>query len=108
MALIRRARLEHECGASRTRIWLQRIHQVQVATETIRRVFHDIGVPHLVKTRRRCPKQLKLFEKEHPGDSVQVDVKVVARGRSKWFQYTAIDDCADAAAPVVPTPEPSL
>ena len=39
------------------------------------------------------PKQLELFEKEHPGDSVQVDVKVVARGRSKWFQYTAIDDC---------------
>jgi transposase InsO family protein len=50
-------------------------------------------VPHLVKTRRRRPKQRKLFEKEHPGDSVQVDVKVVAPGRSKWFQYTAIDDC---------------
>src|SRR5262249_53401385 len=39
------------------------------------------------------PKQLKLFEKERPGDSVQIDVKVVVRGRSKWFQYTAIDDC---------------
>jgi transposase InsO family protein len=64
-----------------------------VATETIQRVFRDIGVPHLVKTRRRRPKQLKLFEKEHPGDSVQVDVKVVARSRCKWFQYTAIDDC---------------
>jgi len=50
-------------------------------------------VPHLVKTRRRRPKQLKLFEKERPGDSVQVDVKVIARGRTKWFQYTAIDDC---------------
>jgi transposase-like protein len=93
VALITQARLEHEFGASRTRIWLQRIHQVQVATETIQRVFRDIGVPHLVKPRRRCLKQLKLFEKEHPGDSVQVDVKVVARGRSKWFQYTAIDDC---------------
>jgi transposase InsO family protein len=93
VALITLARLEHEFGASRTRIWLQRVHQVRVATETIQRVFRDIGVPHLVKTRRRRPKQLKLFEKEHPGDSVQVDVKVVARGRSKWFQYTAIDDC---------------
>jgi transposase InsO family protein len=93
VALITQARLEHEFGASRTQIWLQRVHQVRVATETIQRVFRDIGVPHLVKTRRRRPKQLKLFEKEHPGDSVQVDVKVVARGRGKWFQYTAIDDC---------------
>jgi transposase len=93
VALITQARLEHEFGASRTQIWLQRVHHVRVATETIQRVFRDIGVPHLVKTRRRRPKQLKLFEKEHPGDSVQVDVKVVARGRSKWFQYTAIDDC---------------
>jgi transposase-like protein len=50
-------------------------------------------MPPLVKTQRRRPKQPKLFEKEHPGDSVQVDIKVVARGRSKWFQYTAIDEC---------------
>ena len=93
VALITQARLEHEFGANRTQIWLERVHQVRVATETIQRVFRDIGVPRLVKTRRRRPKQLKLFEKEHPGDSVQVDVKVVTRGRHRWFQYTAIDDC---------------
>ena len=93
MALITQARLEHEFGASRARIWLERVHHVRVATETIQLVFRDIGVPHLVKTRRRRPKQLKLFEKEHPGDSVKVDVKVIARGRTKWFQYTAIDAC---------------
>jgi transposase len=93
VALITQARLEQEFGAGRTRIWLERVHRVRVATQTIQAVFRDIGVPHLVKTRRRRPKQLKLFEKERPGDSVQVDVKVVARGRSKWFQYTAIDDC---------------
>jgi len=93
VALITQARLEHRFGANRTQIWLARVHQVRVATETIQRVFRDIGVPHLVKTRRRRPKQLRLFEKDHPGDSVQVDVKVVPRGRSKWFQCTAIDDC---------------
>jgi transposase InsO family protein len=93
VALITQARLEHKFGANRTQIWLARVHQVRVATQTIQRVFRDIGVPHLVKTRRRRPKQLKLFEKAHPGDSVQVDVKVVARGRSRWCQYTAIDDC---------------
>lgn len=93
VGLITQARVEHQFGSGRTQIWLERVHHVHVATETIQRVFRDIGVPHLVKTRRRRPKQLKLFEKERPGDSVQVDVKVVPRGRSKWFQYTAIDDC---------------
>lgn len=93
VALITQARLEHEFGANRTQIWLERVHHVRVATETIQRVFRDIGVPHLVKMRRRRPKQLKLFEKERPGDSVQVDVTVVVRGRRRWFQYTAIDDC---------------
>jgi transposase len=93
VALITQARLEHQFGSGRTRIWLERVHHVRVATETIQRVFRDIGVPYLVKTRRRRPKQLKLFEKEGPGDSVQVDVKVGPRGRTKWFQYTAIDDC---------------
>jgi transposase len=93
VALITQARLEHKFGANRAQIWLARVHEVRVATETIQRVFRDIGVPHLVKTRRRRPKQLKLFEKERPGDSVQIDVKVVVRKRSKWFQYTAIDDC---------------
>jgi transposase-like protein len=36
---------------------------------------------------------MKLFEKEHPGDSVQVDVKVVKLAKEKVFQYTALDDC---------------
>ena len=35
VALITQARLEHAFGASRTQIWLQRVHQVRVATETI-------------------------------------------------------------------------
>jgi hypothetical protein len=63
VALIAQARLEHKFGANRTQIWLARAHDVRVATEMIQRVFRDIGVPHLVKTRRRRPKQLKLFEK---------------------------------------------
>ena len=70
VGLITQARLEHRFGAGRAQIWLQRVHHVRVATETIQRVFRDIGVPHLVKTKRRRPKQLKLFEKERPGDSV--------------------------------------
>lgn len=91
--LIRQARTEHGYGSKKTKIWLDRVHHVRITVRTIQRVFHDIGMPYLVKPRRRRPRQLKLFEKENPGDSVQVDVKVIRRSRIKWFQYTAIDDC---------------
>jgi transposase InsO family protein len=91
--LITQARREFRWGAPRTRIWLQRVHQQQVNTQTIQRVFRDIGMPVLTKTPKRRPKQMKLFEKEEPGDSVQVDVKVIRLKHEKVFQYTAIDDC---------------
>jgi len=55
-------------------------------------VFRDLGLPYLTKAARRRPRQMKLFEKDEPGDSIQIDVKVVMRGRLRWFQYTAIDD----------------
>jgi hypothetical protein len=65
------------------RIWLERVHQVRVTARTIQRVFRDLGLPYLTKTPRRRPRQLKLFEKDKPGDSAKVDVKVVKRGRVK-------------------------
>jgi transposase len=91
--LIRLARVEHRYGAARAQVWLKRVHQVHVSTGTIQRVFREIGVPVLTKTPKRRPRQMMLFEKEEPGDSVQVDVKVVKLAREKVFQYTAIDDC---------------
>jgi transposase InsO family protein len=91
--LARIARVEHRWGASRTQVWLQRVHKLRVNTNTIQRVFREIGVPVLTKTRRRKPRQLKLFEKDAPGDSIQVDVKVIKLKREKVFQYTALDDC---------------
>lgn len=93
IGLIKQARTEHRFGAGRAKIWLERVHQIRVTARTIQRVFRDLGLPYLTKTPRRRPRQLKLFEKDQPGDSVQVDVKVVKRGRVKWFQYTGIDDC---------------
>jgi len=93
LELIRVARVDLRYGAPRTQVWLRRVHQLQVNTRTIQRVFQDIGVPVLTKTPKRRPKQLTLFEKDKPGDSVQVDVKVVKLLREKVFQYTAIDDC---------------
>jgi len=93
VALVRQARVEFRWGAPRTRVWLERVHHIRVNPRTIQRIFRDLGMPVLTKTPRRRPRQLKLFEKDEPGDSVQVDVKVVKLAREKIFQYTALDDC---------------
>jgi hypothetical protein len=74
-------------------VWLKRVHGAHVNTQTIQRIFRDIGMPVLTKTPKRRPRQMKLFEKDEPGDSVQIDVKVVQLQTERVFQYTAIDDC---------------
>ena len=78
--LIEQARRELGYGAARTRLWLQRVHQVRLAMGTIQRVFRDLGLPRLLRTRKRAPRQMKLFEQPSPGDCVQVDVKFVKLG----------------------------
>jgi len=93
VGLIRTARFEYRWGAARTQIWLARVHQYRVNTRTIQRVFRDVGMPYLIRARRRRPRQLTLFEKDAPGDSVQVDVKVVKIRDAKAYQCTALDDC---------------
>ena len=92
--LIAEARREFRYGASRTRLWLIRVHEVKAATKTITSICTDLGpAPVQPARRRRGPRQLKLFERPHPGDCIQVDVKVVKVARRKCFQYTALDDC---------------
>jgi transposase InsO family protein len=91
--LVKVARTEHRFGAARTRIWLQRVHGISVATQTITRLFRDLGLSRLPSRRKRRPKQMRLFAKDQPGDSVQVDVKFVRVNRQRYFQYTALDDC---------------
>jgi transposase InsO family protein len=95
MKLLEHARRELGYGAPRTRIWLRRVHQRDLPTATIQKAFVRLGLPKLPGKRRRAVrlKQLRLFEKPEPGDSVQVDVKVVKVSGRKAFQYTAIDDC---------------
>ncbi len=93
VALLKRARTELRYGSGRAKIWLERVHGVRLTATTIQRVFRDLGMPRLRRTKRREPRQLLLFEKENPGDSVQVDVKVVKTAEGRSYQYTALDDC---------------
>jgi transposase InsO family protein len=90
---IRHARETLGYGAARTRLWLLRTHHVRLAMGTIQRAFRDLGLPYLRRTPKRAPRQLKLFEKAAPGESVQVDVKFVKIAGQWAFQYTALDDC---------------
>ncbi len=60
---------------------------------TIQRVFRDVGLPRLGGPRKREPRQIKLFGKAEPGDSIQVDVKYVRIAGPWAFQHTALDDC---------------
>jgi len=93
VTLIAHARRDLGYGTTRTRIWLQRVHQISVAVGTIRRVARDLGLPRPGRRRKSRPRQLKLFECDHPGDCVQIDVKYVRVRGQRYFQYTAIDDC---------------
>jgi len=91
--LIGQARRELEYGAQRTQLWLRRVHSVRAAAGTIQRGFRDIGLPRLRRTRKRAPRQMKLFEKAEPGETIQIDVKFVKIAGRWAFQYTALDDC---------------
>jgi hypothetical protein len=82
--------VEHRFGADRTRIWLQRVHGISIAAQTIQRLFRDLGLNRIPSRRKRRPKQMRLFSKDQPGDSVQVDVKFVRVNRQRCFQYTAL------------------
>jgi len=105
--LIRIARVDHRYGAARAQVWLKRVHGLQVNAGTIQHVFREIGIPVLTKTPKRRPKQMLLFEKDEPGDSVQVDVKVVKLQREKVFQYTDRRLHALPRAPSVSSSEPA-
>lgn len=92
--LVRHARLDFGYGTTRTQLWLWRVHRMRVSQSTIQRLVRDLQLPKLRPVRKRRPRQLRLFEREHPGDCVQVDVKFVRVHGRRLFQYTAIDDCS--------------
>jgi len=95
LRLIEHARRELEYGAGRAQVWLWRVHRIQLHRTTLTQVFRRLGLPHLPRRRKRPlrPRQLRLFEKPEPGDSVQIDVKHVKIRGQRAYQYTALDDC---------------
>ncbi len=56
VALIEQTRRELQYGVARTRIWLRRVHKKNVPMATIFRTFVRIGLPYLVRGRKRAPR----------------------------------------------------
>lgn len=87
--LILKIRKEKRFGVRRIQIELIRHHGLKLAMRTIHRVLIRHKVNHFARKARRNRGFIR-YEKEIPGERVQLDVFKVAPG---VYQYTAIDDC---------------
>jgi transposase InsO family protein len=86
--LILDIRRKHNWGAQRISTCLLRKNDIYLSTMTIWRVLKKHHVKPMIKGRKKS--DYKLYNKEIPGDSVQLDVTKLAPGA---YQFTAIDDC---------------
>ncbi|MEM6446234.1 MAG: IS481 family transposase [Cyanobacteria bacterium P01_D01_bin.123] len=80
---------ERRLGPRRIQSELERHHQVHLSTSTIHTVLRTSSCA-LLKTTRQAHKKHKRYQKEIPGERVQMDVYKIA---PKLYQLTAIDDC---------------
>jgi transposase InsO family protein len=86
--LILDIRRKHNWGAQRISTCLLRKNDIYLSTMTIWRVLKKHHVKPMIKGRKKS--DYKLYNKEIPGDRVQLDVTKLAPGA---YQFTAIDDC---------------
>jgi len=81
-------RTQRRYGARRIQSELQREHGLHLATATIHKHLRRLGMSRL--QRKRWQRKFKRYQKQIPGERVQIDTCKIAPGR---VQYTAIDDC---------------
>jgi transposase InsO family protein len=80
---------QRRLGSRRMQSELLRLHQVSLSTSTIHKILKLEGYA-LLKSTRRPRKGYKRYQKEIPGERVQMDVCKIG---PKVYQFTAIDDC---------------
>ena len=81
-------RKKRKWGAARISTFLLRTYNIRLSPMTIWRVLKTNNVKPIVKRRKQA--DYILYNKEIPGDRVQMDVTKL---RAKAYQFTAIDDC---------------
>ncbi|HBE71118.1 MAG TPA: IS481 family transposase [Planctomycetaceae bacterium] len=75
-------------GVRRIQNELMREHNTHLSLATLQKVLVRNGVSTLAKRRRKKP--IKTYEKDVPGERMQLDTCKIAPG---IYQYTAVDDC---------------
>lgn len=90
-ALVLQVRRERQYGAVRLSLYLQRYYQVYLSPPTISRILRDHRVPR-VSLKRYRPRPRRRQELLIPGHTVQVDVKHLALGSGRFYQFTALDE----------------
>jgi transposase InsO family protein len=82
-------RIERKLGVRRIQSELKRHNDISLSLATIHKVFKRNDLAYLQR-KRHYRKTAKRYNCELPGERVQMDVCMIARG---LYQYTAIDDC---------------
>ena len=91
-------RQNYHFGPHKIAMYLKRYHDITISPSGVWRILKRLGINRLPTSQRykRHTKRWKRYEKPQPGHRVQVDVKFLGRqgtARTKYYQYTAIDDC---------------
>lgn len=96
--LILKLREDFKFGPKRIQWYLERYYNIKISDSTVSRCLMRHGksrLPHYSKKRSPGP-SYKSYEKENPGQHIQMDVKflIFKKGKKKIkrYQYTAIDD----------------
>ena len=92
-------RSHYHFGPHKIAMYLERYHDIKVSPSGIWRILNKLGMSRLPASQRykRHKDRYKRYEKQLPGQRVQVDVKFIqpigSPRRKKHYQFTAIDDC---------------
>lgn len=91
-------RQERGYGHQRIQIYLKRYEGVRLSSSTVWNVFKRNHLPPIYTTRydKSGKRPMKRYEKDSPGETVQMDVKFVRDPQDptkRFYQFTAVDDC---------------
>ncbi|MFG2919878.1 IS481 family transposase [Kitasatospora sp. NPDC048298] len=109
-------RQNYHFGPMKIQMYLKRYHDIDIACSAVYRILKRLGLNRLPSSQRykRHDKRHTRYEKQLPGNRVQIDVKFIEpigvpvqaapqspvtgeapkiRRRAKYYQFTAIDDC---------------
>lgn len=98
-------RQNYHFGPTKISMYLKRYHELDISSSSIWRILKRLELNRLPASARykRLDKRWQRYEKQQPGHRLQIDVKFVeplksavkpAVGRrTKYYQFTAIDDC---------------